>query len=109
MGENSIHWNHDDHDSKPSKDGRPHCDIEEDKGKDDLKGSRPDHVEKGHEVHEALSIHRHEVDYLPYGALLSCLAAQSKSLELERGRGRERERERERDCCQPQLILVNQL
>lgn len=31
-----------------------------------LQGGRPDHVDVGDEVHEALGVHRHQVDHLPH-------------------------------------------
>ena len=54
---------------------------------DDLDGRAPQHVEVGHEVHEALGVHRHQVHHLANGALFAgrggdqeCLAERPKNL-----------------------------
>ena len=76
------------HYSKASKDGWSQSEPQEYQGDDDLQRSGPDHVEVRSEVHEALGIHRHEVDYLSHCAGLASFVAQSKSL----GRSQEEKR-----------------
>ena len=76
----NVKRDHEQHDSKPSKDGRPHGEVEEDEREDDLKRGRPESVEVGSEVHEPLSVHRHQVDYLSNRASLAGLVTETKSL-----------------------------
>ena len=53
----NVEWDHQQHDSKPSKDGRPHGEVEEDEREDDLKRGRPKRVEVRSEIHEPLSVY----------------------------------------------------
>ena len=78
--EQSIERDHQHHDSKPGKDGRPHGEVEEDKREDDLERSRPDHVDVPHQVHQPLSVHGHQVDNLSHRAGPTSLVAETKSL-----------------------------
>ena len=63
-GYGCVEWDHKDHERKPSKDGDTHGEVEEEEGEHYLEWCGPDEVEIGHEVHEPLRVHRHEVDYL---------------------------------------------
>ncbi len=44
--------------------------VEHDDGDADLEGRGPDHVDVGHEVGNALAVHRHQVHDLPRGGVL---------------------------------------
>ena len=78
----SVKRNHQYHDRKSSKDGRPHGEVEEDQGEDDLKRSWPEGVEVRSKVHESLSVHWHQVDYLSHCAGTTSLVAKTKSLKI---------------------------
>ena len=75
-----VDRDHQEHDSKAGKDGRAEREPEEDKRQHDLQGSGPDHVDVGHEVHEALGIDGHEVDYLSHGLRTTSLVAHHQCL-----------------------------
>ena len=76
-----IQRNHQHHNGKSSKDGRPHDEVEEDKGEDNLKRSWPDVVNVGHQLLHPLCVHGHQVDYLSHCVGTMSLAAQTKSLQ----------------------------
>ena len=65
-GYSSIDWDHQQHEHKPGKYCIAHREVEEHEGEHDLKRSGPDHVDIGHQVHESLGVHRHEVDNLSH-------------------------------------------
>ena len=69
-----------DHHSESGKHGGSHGVVQEEERQDDLQRSRPDHVEVGHEVHESLGIHGHEVDNLADRPGASGSTAQNQSL-----------------------------
>ena len=69
------------HDSKPSKDGVAHCEVEEDEGEHYLEWGGPDHVQVAHEVHEPLGVHRHEVDYLSHRPLSASTVTEEQGLQ----------------------------
>ena len=80
-GQAGVEWDQQQHDTKSGEDGRPHGEVEEDQGEDDLKRSRPERMKVRSKVHEYLSIHRHQVDNLSHCSGLPSLVAETKSLQ----------------------------
>ena len=75
-----VDWYQHNHHSEPGKYRWTHGLVEEDESKDDLKWCGPQHVAVRSKVHYLLSIHRHQVHYLPYCACATSLVAEPQGL-----------------------------
>ena len=87
---NKVEGKEQDHGPHTSQHRGPHGQPQECDGQYDLQWGRPDHVTVGHELDEALGIHRHEVDNLSDCGVFTSATADLKSLCYAWWRERER-------------------
>ena len=80
-----VNWDHQHHERKPSEDRVAQCEVEEDERENNLQWGRPDHVEVTHEVHEALGVHRHQVDDLSDGFVTARSVVEVECLQCREG------------------------